>query len=342
MHIDYNKKYKQILSPIRYHKNGKPFTRDSVELKCNYCDNTVKFFLLIALRKLKSDYDFKCKSCHFKSSNTFLRVKEINKNKKGKTYEEIYGYEKAKFLRENKKNNLEIIKRLNNFSNFQKGKTYDKIYGEKKSSIIKNKISKFSKTQDISKFRKMGQEANKNRKYKSWEDQFGKELSDKKKKELSKKNKGKNNPMYGKISPKGSGKGVSGWYNDWFFRSLLELSFMINYIEKNNICWKSAENNNYKIKYIDYKNSERTYIPDFILNGNLLVEIKPKRLVKTPLIKLKTKAAKLFCKKNNMKYKIFTENDFEKLDQYNLKKLLENNKIKLLNLKNKQYILESI
>ena len=78
MYIDYNKKYKQILTPIRYHKNGLPFTRDSVELKCNYCNNKVKFFLLIALRKIKNDYDFKCKSCHFKSSNISLIVKEIN------------------------------------------------------------------------------------------------------------------------------------------------------------------------------------------------------------------------------------------------------------------------
>jgi len=342
MHIDYNKKYKQILTPIRYHKNGKPFTRDGVELKCNYCNNKVKFYLFIALKKIKNNYDFKCKSCHFKISKFSSIIKEINKNKKGKTYEEIYGYEKAKFLKENKKNNSEIIKRLNNFSSFRKNKTYDEIYGKEKSLIIKNKISNFSKTQDISKFRKLGQEANKNRKYKSWEEQYGKELSDKKKKEYSKKFKGKNNPMYGKISPKGSGKGVSGWYNGWFFRSLLELSFMINYIEKNNICWESAEKNKFKIKYIDYKNSERTYIPDFILNDNLLVEIKPKRLVNTPLIKLKTRAAKLFCKKNNMKYKIFTENDFEKLNRYNLKELLENNKIKLLNLKNKQYIIEDI
>ncbi|MBR4316812.1 MAG: hypothetical protein IKP65_07630 [Alphaproteobacteria bacterium] len=40
------------------------------------------------------------------------------------------------------------------------------------------------------------------------------------KKKYSEKSKGKNNPMYGKPAPKGSGNGVSGWYKGWFFRSL--------------------------------------------------------------------------------------------------------------------------
>ena len=43
---------------------------------------------------------------------------------------------------------------------------------------------------------------------------------------ISNASKGKNNPMYGKPSPQGSGNGWSGWYKGIYFRSLLYSSFM--------------------------------------------------------------------------------------------------------------------
>jgi hypothetical protein len=115
---------------------------------------------------------------------------------------------------------------------------------------------------------------------------------------------GKGNPMYGKPSPKGSGNGWSGWYNGWFFRSLLELSYMINIIERYQLNWLTGEIKKYKINYIDYKGVERNYFPDFIINGKYMVELKPKSLFKSDIVIRKKNAAKLFCEKNDMTYKL--------------------------------------
>lgn len=107
--------------------------------------------------------------------------------------------------------------------------------------------------------------------YDIWVEKYGKEDADKKmllyKKNKSEETSGENNPMYGKPSPQGSGNGWSGWYKGWFFRSIHELSFMINYIERFELNWKSAESKSYKIEYIDYDGKKRNYFPDFII-GN--------------------------------------------------------------------------
>jgi hypothetical protein len=36
--------------------------------------------------------------------------------------------------------------------------------------------------------------------------------------------------MYGKPSPQGSGNGWSGWYKGKYFRSIMELSFIVEYL----------------------------------------------------------------------------------------------------------------
>jgi len=132
----------------------------------------------------------------------------------------------------------------------------------------------------------------------------GLKLSEETKLKISKATSGKNNPMYGKPSPQGSGNGWSGWYKGWFFRSLMELSFMINVIERFNFKWESAENKKYKIEYKDWNNNERTYYADFILNEKYMIEIKPMKLHNSKSIILKKNAAIDFCKKNNLKYKL--------------------------------------
>ena len=82
--------------------------------------------------------------------------------------------------------------------------------------------------------------------------------------------------MYGKPAPIGSGNGWSGWYKGWYFRSLLELSFMINVIERFNMPWISAENQTYKISYVDTNLKQRNYYADFIIDNKYIVECKPK------------------------------------------------------------------
>ncbi len=147
--------------------------------------------------------------------------------------------------------------------------------------------------------------------YSYWIDNYGKEEADKMMIEYGKKrsilHSGKNNPMYGKPPPKGSGQGWKGWYKDFYFRSLRELSYIL-YLDHNKIEWESAETSRFRIPYKDYLNKDRTYAPDFLINKTELVEIKPIRLHNSPLIKLKTNAAIDFCSRNGLSFKII---DFE-------------------------------
>lgn len=115
--------------------------------------------------------------------------------------------------------------------------------------------------------------------------------------------KGKNNPMYGKPSPNGSGNGWKGWYKGWFFRSLRELSYMIDVIEKNNYEWTPGEKF-CRLEYIDYSGKQRTYRPDFLINNKTIIEIKPKRLWKTSNVISKVKAGIKFAKEKGLKYKL--------------------------------------
>jgi hypothetical protein len=133
---------------------------------------------------------------------------------------------------------------------------------------------------------------------------FGKEKSDKIKEKLSFASSGENNPMYGKPSPMGSGNGWSGWYKGWYFRSLHELSYMINVIERFKLIWKSAEKKELKIFYHDFNGINKTYLADFLINEKYLVEIKPKSLHSSKIVQLKKEAALKFCENNHMVYKL--------------------------------------
>lgn len=147
--------------------------------------------------------------------------------------------------------------------------------------------------------------------YKFWIEKYGEAHANKKLKLLKDKhsvnNSGKRNPMYGKPCPGGSGYGWKGWYKGCFFRSLRELSFMVE-----NTGWKSAEN--IRVSYT-YNGSERTYSPDFILN-NRMIEVKPQRLHGIAIIQAKANAAKEYCQLIGMTYELIDQKivEFEKLD----------------------------
>lgn len=66
----------------------------------------------------------------------------------------------------------------------------------------------------------------------------------------------------------GSGRGKKGWYNGFFCDSSYELAFVIYCLEHN----KNIVRNISRRKYI-WEGKERNYIPDFIVD-NELVEIK--------------------------------------------------------------------
>ena len=314
MKIDYNKQYPYIITKVQYHevsvgkgKRGGPVLFQMLEIKCNECSNILHLRLGQLLKKPKT-YIPRCKSC-----------KNIC--------------------------NIDTINRCKMYAAKQKGKTYEELYGDITANKIREKISIFSKTMDKTNFlaaQKIYNDGRKGKKHKTYEEMWGKKAADHRKFLQSQKWLGDKNPMFGKPSPKKSGAGICGWYKNWYFRSLMELSFMINYIEKNNVEWQNAENREYMVQYTHYTGRDRNYFADFILNGNLMAEVKPRKLSTTPLVTLKKEAAIKFCQERGMEYKIFTERDFVKLTQEELKVLIEENKIKLLKDKHKQFIMGNI
>lgn len=165
---------------------------------------------------------------------------------------------------------------------------------------------------------------------KTLEEIYGKEKGEQLKLENSKRFSGSGNPMYGKPAPSGSGNGWSGWYKNYYFRSLLELGFLL---KNSNI--QTAEN--IKIPYTDWNGTKRTYHPDFISN-NTIIEIKPKRLVNSKSNKLKFKAAESWCLNNNFNFKILTEEDVQKPSYNQILELKNSNELHFIDRYEKKFL----
>lgn len=167
--------------------------------------------------------------------------------------------------------------------------------------------------------------------YNLWIKKYGEEkaneLKEERCKKMSIKSSGKNNPMYGKPSPTGSGNGWSGWYKEWYFRSLRELSYMITEIEKKKLNWENGEQKKYQISYTDWKGKKRNYFPDFIVDKKYMIECKPIRLQTSVSVLSKQNEAKKFCKKHNLEY-ILLEPKI--LSMYEIKELYISKQIKFL------------
>lgn len=212
--------------------------------------------------------------------------------------------------------------------------TNNPFYGKKHTKETKQKLSLKRKGKAISDSHKnkiiqtiTNNPENINRKpfYDCWVDKYGKEVADEKLIEYKKKQSiastGSNNSMYGKPAPSKSGNGWQGWYKGLFFRSLRELSYIYNCLDKEDVLWNSAENNKYKISYL-FNEKVFNYFPDYIVNNKYLVEIKPKRLWNTPRILAKKEAAEKFCLDLNLTYELI---DPLLLDLSVLTNLIENN-----------------
>jgi hypothetical protein len=140
--------------------------------------------------------------------------------------------------------------------------------------------------------------------YETWVSKYGKEQADERYKKWIEKQRsnstGSKNPMFGRPSPSGSGNGWKGWYKEWFFRSLKELSYVVNVLECNGDIWESAEF--IQIPYINQQGVQRTYRPDFLVNSSLLVEVKPTQLKSSITVREKQTAAEEWCKQKNWTY----------------------------------------
>ena len=103
------------------------------------------------------------------------------------------------------------------------------------------------------------------------------------------------------------GRGICGKYKGQHFRSLLELSFIISFIEKKKLEFESGEQRKYEIPYTDENGKKRNYFPDFIVkvkDKKVIFECKPKRLWKSERVVLKATAAEKYAKENNMDYEM--------------------------------------
>jgi len=132
--------------------------------------------------------------------------KVISKKLSGKN-NGMYG--KPKVMSEESK--ILISKSLTGRPSTTKGKTWDVIYGKEKADEMRRNMSEknkgknnpiYGKTRIVSdetkKLMSLSRRGKPNgRKGKTWEDQYGKEKADEMRKEMSEKTKGKNNPMYG-------------------------------------------------------------------------------------------------------------------------------------------------
>jgi hypothetical protein len=241
--------------------------------KCPNCKNTIEYSSKITYKN-GANKNSLCRKCNGKKSFDKLN----NEVKLG--------------LRENgfkgKKHKTETIERF---------KSIDKSYTKTKE--FRDKISKATSGKNNPMYGRSH--------YDVWLEKYGKEEADMKleefKSKISKATSGKNNPMYGKPSPQGSGNGWSGWYNGIYFRSLLELSFLVNWVDRFKLNIENAEKKKYKIQYT-FNGAERNYFADWIVNGKYLVEIKPKRLWNTPQNKAKFEEAAKYCKENNLIFKL--------------------------------------
>jgi hypothetical protein len=291
----------------KMNKNAKPISTQKIIVVCDNCEKEkiIPLHLQISgIEKYKKDL---CQGCMRKVQVKLGRRTQqyINsglgsiKKLKGKTHIEIYGEEKA--LEMKQKNSLAN----SGVNNKNYGGTW---HGIPPSILYKGK---------------------------TFDEIYGKEKSDIMKQNLSKRHSGKNNPMYGKPSPQGSGNGWCGWYKEYFFRSLKELSFIIFVIERFKFRCESGEKRKYKIQYKDFDGVIRNYFPDFILNDKYVVEVKPKHLFNTFINKRKKESAIEFCNKNNLKYKMISP--IKILTFQEIKKLVDSNQIKFIDRYKQKY-----
>lgn len=191
------------------------------------------------------------------------------------------------------------------------GHTHSKDSLERMSNAQKNKDNSVYRTKEfkekMSKITAGEKNPMYNRKvYDIWLEKYGETEAKARLSQWSKKQsantKGSKNPMFGKPTPNGAGNGWGGWYKEWYFRSLRELSYMINVIELNQYQWERGEK--LSIPYTNYDGAERTYRPDFLLNGSIIIEVKPKKLMETPANRLKKEAAISFCSQNGYEYRM--------------------------------------
>lgn len=278
---------------------------------------------------MKQHVDVSCDECS-KQYETTLRSQHIRFLKYSKdlclSCAQKLAYEngvKTSHFREYNKSNL--------------GKSYDERFGIDQSNKIKEKLSIATSGENNPMYGKNYQchglyKESQKRKGKTLIEIHGEEKAEEIRKKYSINSSGENNPMYGKPSPIGSGNGWSGWYNDIYFRSILELSYLV-YLIDNNISFENGECRKFRIDY-DMDDKKYTYFCDFVLSDGTYIEIKPKRLLNTLVNKSKFEAS---VNKLKDKFIVLTEDDVERLSFDMIKYYYDNNILKFIDRYDKKF-----
>lgn len=122
---------------------------------------------------------------------------------------------------------------------------------------------------------------------------------------------GKQNPMYGRQPGKNSGIGIKAHIvhdgKRIYCRSLLELRIFLFLIDNNIKFELSKHRINYTLNDKSY-----TYLPDIIFVGtNIIAEIKPTKLINSNLNVIKFKAAREYCKKYKLEFRVINETTYD-------------------------------
>jgi len=268
-----------------------------IDVKCDICSKEYTSTLRNRDKNIKSYLKDLCRSCkqkHQYSDGLREQQRIIAGRQKGISNKDFYGDDKA----------LEISNNISFNMPDQSGRN-NPMYGKNYQCSGLLKISNDNKG-------------------KNYEEIYGIEKSIIIKNKLSINNRGSNNPMFGKPSPEGSGYGISGWYDNIFFRSILEL-YMIKYLIDNNIEFISGEKEEFKIPYI-FEGVYKNYFCDYII-GNKRIELKPLFAMKDLKNIEKFKAAKKIYGKD---YIILNENDIPYVNTDELKYSYINGDLKFI------------
>ena len=92
-----------------------------------------------------------------------------------------------------------------------------------------------------------------------------------------------------------------------YYRSSYEKKFLEQCNSRKEVDFRPC---NFSIPYM-YDGIIKQYIPDFLINGKIIVEIKPAKLVNTEQNKAKIEAATLFCVSKEMIFLVLTESDLQ-------------------------------
>lgn len=226
----------------------------------------------------------------------------------------------------NKTRPVEIRKKAGQgFANKHKGKKLHEIVGEEKASEIRATFTRQRSGEGNVNYGGVFTRGFADRPLSGkWEDRYGDEKATQMKAEKSVRNRGEGNPMYGKPAPLKSGNGISGHYKDFYFRSLLELSYILM-LEERDMRFESGESQKHKIEY-SFDGRAKSYFPDFYLPAtNEYIEIKPKSMLNAPLVVAKIAAANF----KGIKLTIVTESDIIKLSKQQLQGMVENGLVQI-------------